>query len=141
MAARVYLLLVLALIVLPVAAQDGFKVIVHPSNPTNSISRQQLARYFLKKTTNWPDRRPVLPFDQPETAANRRAFSRQVLGKDLAEVKAYWQQQIFSGRAVPPTVRSSDAQVVSAVRESQSAIGYVSAGADTSGVKVVAVVD
>lgn len=141
MRATILLVLVLALSAWPAPAQDGFKVIVHPSNTTAAIPRDQLARYFLKKTTSWPDRRPVVPYDQGEAAAARRAFSRQVLGKDLAEVTAYWQQLIFSGRGVPPIVKLSDAQVLAAVREHPGAIGYVAEGAATNGVKVVQVVD
>lgn len=68
-------------------------------------------------------------------------FTRQVLGKDIAEVKAYWQQQIFSGRSVPPVIKGTDEQAVAAVGETPNAIAYGSAAADTGGAKVVQIVD
>jgi ABC-type phosphate transport system substrate-binding protein len=138
---RIALVLALVLSSWPSRASQEFLVVVHPSNAATSLPREQVARYFLKKTTSWPDRRPVVPVDQPESSAVREAFSRLVLDKRITEVKAYWQQQIFSGRAVPPAVRSTDAQVIDAVRESAGAIAYVSPGADTRGVKVVELTD
>jgi len=54
-------------------------------------------------------------------------------------VKSYWQQQIFSGRDVPPVEKSSDAQVVAFVKQNPGAIGYVAEGTDTAGTKVVTV--
>ncbi len=134
-------MLALVLSAWPAPKVQEFVVVVHPSNAAMDLPREQVARFFLKKTTSWPDRRPVVPIDQPESSALRQAFSRLVLDKEITEIKAYWQQQIFSGRAVPPAVRAGDEQVIDAVRESAGAIGYVSPQADTSGVKVVALTD
>jgi hypothetical protein len=52
---------------------------------------------------------------------------------------AYWQQQIFSGRGVPPLELSTETAVVEYVRAHPGAVGYVSAGADIRGLKVVEV--
>jgi ABC-type phosphate transport system substrate-binding protein len=127
--------------VAPARAAEGYKVIVNPANPAASVSRELLARYFLKKTTTWPSGKGVTPADQSKDAAARQAFSRDVLKKTTAEVSAYWQQQIFSGRAVPPVEKAGDAAVVAFVAGNEGAVGYVSAGAATGGVKVVQVVD
>lgn len=83
-------------------AAEGYKVIVHQSNPMTSVPREQVARFFLKKVTSWPAGRSVSPVDREKDAVTRRAFSQDVLHKSVAEVTAYWQQQFFSGRAVPP---------------------------------------
>jgi len=122
-------------------AAGGYKVIVHPSNPDSSLSRDHLVRYFLKKSTAWPSGRAVVPVDQEKGSATRAAFSRDVLHKSVAEVTAYWQQQIFSGRAVPPPERRSDAEVVAFVEAAEGAIGYVSADAAVGDAKVVRLVD
>ena len=50
---------------------------------------------------------------------------------------AYWQTLVFSGRDVPPVVRHSDEEVLSFVRTQPGAVGYVSAGASTEGVRVL----
>jgi ABC-type phosphate transport system substrate-binding protein len=122
-------------------AADGYQVIVHSSNPATSLAREQVARYFLKKATAWPAGKSVTAVDMDKDSATRAAFSQDVLHKSVAEVTSYWQQQIFSGRAVPPVVKKSDAEVVAFVEGSEGAIGYVSAGADTGAAKVVRVVE
>jgi protein TonB len=44
-------------------------------------------------------------------------------------VAAYWRQQAFAGRAVPPVVRQTAAEVTAFVAANPLAIGYVPAGA------------
>jgi ABC-type phosphate transport system substrate-binding protein len=121
------------------ALADGYKVIVHPSNPTSSLSRPQVSEYFMGKTTDWSHGGKIKPVDQVENSSTRQAFSDEVLGKSISAVKSYWQQQIFSGRGVPPTEVSGDSDVVAFVRSNPGAIGYVSAGADTGSVKVISI--
>ena len=120
-----------------------FVVVVSASNPVSSITRDQASKLFLKKTPTWDNGRgEVVPVDQPEGSAVREAFTKAVLRKSVSAVKSYWQQQIFSGRGVPPTEKASDSEVVSYVRANPNAIGYVSpAAASAGGVKVVNVVE
>lgn len=115
---------------LPAAAQaPAFRIVVHASNGTESLPREDVARLFLKKTTAWPDGQPALPVDQADTPV-RRAFTRSVLERDVGAVRSHWQQMIFSGRAVPPPEKSSDADVLAFVRANVHAIGYVSAAGE-----------
>ena len=61
---------------------------------------------------------------------------------DTNEVAAYWNQILFSGRGVPPPMKSSDAQVLSYVHDNPNAIGYVNPGAAVGeGLKAVVVLD
>jgi hypothetical protein len=69
----------------------------------------------------------------------RRRFCEEVLSRSVAAVKSYWQQLIFSGRAVPPPELDTDEEVVRYVAKYSGAIGYVSGASELSGVKVVAV--
>lgn len=122
-------------------AAAGYKVVVNAANPTTSLSRQQLTRYFLKKTQSWPVGEPVGVVDLDKSSTTRAAFSQDVLRKSVAEVTAYWHQQIFAGRAVPPPEKRNDAEVIAFVASHQGAIGYVSEHAAVgSGAKVLVVV-
>src|SRR5688572_3311533 len=80
----------------------GFQVIVHPSNPARELDRQFLRDAFLKRSLLWRHDVTVRPVDLTRDKAARQAFTRDVLGKSISEVKSYWYQQIFSGKAVPP---------------------------------------
>ena len=112
-------------------AAPAFKVVVNSANGASSMTRDEVARLFLKKTTTWPGgAQPVQPVDQSRESAVRKAFTKAVLGRDVATVESFWQQAIFSGRAVPPVEKGSDADVLSFVRSNPNAVGYVSGGAD-----------
>ena len=134
------LLLLIAVATTPLAAQQGYVVIVNDANSVSSVSATELSRMFMKKLNRWQSGLDVVPVDLPESAAAREAFSAAVHGKAVSAVHAFWQQQIFSGRAVPPAEKASDEQVIAFVRSTPGAVGYVSAGASLSGVKRVQVV-
>ena len=94
---------------------------------------------LMKKNARWPDGTAVTAVDQAGGSEVRDAMSRQIHGRSSAAVRSYWQQQIFSGRDVPPVEKNSDEQVLAFVRANPGAIGYVSPAASTAGVKVLAV--
>ncbi|HEX2716545.1 MAG TPA: hypothetical protein VHM67_02630 [Gemmatimonadaceae bacterium] len=118
-------------------AGAGYRVIVHSSNPVGSLSKQEIAAIFMKRTTTWAGGQPMQPVDLPLEAAVRDRFSRDIIGKAAHAVKAYWNQMIFTARKVPPPERASDTDVIEFVRANPSAIGYVSESARLEGVKVV----
>jgi ABC-type phosphate transport system substrate-binding protein len=107
-----------------------YRVVVNSANAATSIGRDDLGRIFLKKATTWPAGPAAQPVDQATSSPVRKAFSQAVLGKDVDTVESYWQQAIFSGRAVPPPVKGSDAEVLAFVRANANAVGYVSGGAE-----------
>lgn len=116
-----------------------YQAIVHAANPVSSLTRDQLSRFFLKKTTAWEDGRTVVPADLVEESPVRASFSMDVHRRSVAAIKSYWQQRIFSGSDVPPPEFATDSEVVAYVRARPGAIAYVSAGAELAGVKAVQV--
>ena len=124
------------------AAQNGYTVVVNEANGTTIMTADEVSRVFMKRITQWADGRAVLPVDQSGGAAVRARFSQDVHGKSVAAIKSFWQRQIFSGRAVPPSERTSDTEVLAFVRANPAAIGYVRAGVGLgSGVKQLRIVD
>ena len=105
------------------------------------MSKAQVSKLLLKKTTKRDDGTKALPVDQRADAAVRIDFSKEILGKSVSSVKSYWQKLIFSGRAVPPPVKASDAEVVAFVKANPGAVGYVSASTSVDGVKVLKVTE
>ena len=119
-----------------VRSEPEFVIVVNESNPAAALPASEVAQLFLKKKTKWPSGANVVPVDQ-QPGHTREAFSREVLGRDISAVRAYWQQQIFSGRSTAPEEKPSDAAVIAFVKESPGGIGYVSASAATTGVKIL----
>jgi ABC-type phosphate transport system substrate-binding protein len=118
----------------------GYKVVVNPSVALNSISRDELSRIFLKKISKFHDGHAASPVDLLAASSVRETFSRDVHGKPTSAVEAYWQQQVFSGREVPPPEKNEGA-ALDFVRSNSNGIAYVSPGADTEGLRVVSVTD
>lgn len=115
-----------------------FIVVVHAANTMSSIDRDELSKMFLKKVVKWPDGTPVDPIDLASSVRSRIAFTSSVHRKSVPAVRAFWQQQIFSGRSVPPPEKRSDDDVVAYVREHRGAVGYVSASTSLeAGVKIL----
>lgn len=120
----------------------GVKLVVHSSNGTGSIAKSKVADLFLKRVTRWENGRTVTPVDQSEKSSLRTTFTKELLGKEVAWVKSYWQKMIFSGRATPPAELPSDREVLELVRTNADAIGYVAdSAAIPAGVKVLTVGD
>ena len=119
------------------SAQDAYRIIVNPSNPTTALTKAQVSNLFLRKTVAWEDGRPAAPVDQTD-AAVREAFARDVLGMSATTAFSQAQQAAAAGRGEPPVSVASDREVLAFVRLKPGAIGYVSASAPVQGVKVVA---
>ena len=117
-------------------ADAGFRVIVHPDNPIVSVDRAFLREAFLKKATDWGDGKTIRPVD---LASVRERFARAVLKKTPSQLKNYWNQQIFSGKGVPPPEASSADAVIAYVLANPGAIGYLPAGVDPRRAKVIEV--
>lgn len=122
------------------ASAQEFQVVVNASAGVSEISAAELSKIFQKKAGKLPSGESAKPVDQEKDAAVREAFSKAVHGRSAGQIESYWQQQIFSGKDVPPEKKSTDAEVIEWVKANPGAIGYVSAGTSVAGVKVVKVV-
>jgi ABC-type phosphate transport system substrate-binding protein len=121
---------------------EGFLVVVNERNEVTTLSRTRISRFFLKKAPRWDSGDVALPVDLPASSPARDAFTRRVLAKSVSSVKAYWQQQIFSGREVPPPEKPNEGAVLEFVHDNPTAIGYVSSSvALPRGVRALVVTD
>lgn len=112
---------------------QGYVVVVNAAGPV-ALSKDDVVRIFTKKRTD------LTAVDQDKGSKARAAFSEAVLGKPASAMVSYWQQQIFSGKDVPPAEKGSDAEVLAFVRGNPRGIGYVAAGTPLGdGVKSVTI--
>jgi ABC-type phosphate transport system substrate-binding protein len=136
-------LLTLAMVVLGLASasiagdDEGFKVIVNPENSAASIDRDFLRDVYLKKATEWSDGETTHPVDLAPKFPARDKFTERVIRKSPAQLKSYWNQQIFSGKGVPPPEADSTQDVIAYVLANKGAVGYLPADADPGKAKVV----
>lgn len=113
------------------------KVIANSSVSAASISSGDLQSVFLldKDTIGGGHVLPVLS----KGGAAHESFIKTYLGKNDSALQAYYRSLVFTGKGSMPKTLSSDAEVVAYVAKTKGAIGYVSGGASTEGVKTLQV--
>jgi ABC-type phosphate transport system substrate-binding protein len=116
----------------------AIKVIAHVSVNVSEVSRDDLKGVFLETRTSLPDGSHVEPVLLKSGDAHD-AFVKQFTGKSTAGLESYYRSLVFTGKGAMPKVLNSDAEVVAYVKKTKGAIGYVSDGASTDGVKILVV--
>jgi len=106
-------------------------VVVNPKAPEATMSKDQVAQFFLGKSS------AMTPVDQPEDAPVRAEFYKKVTDKDASQAKALWSKLVFTGKATMPKEVANSAAVKAAVAANPKAIGYMEKSAVDGTVKVV----
>jgi hypothetical protein len=120
------------------ARAADLKVIANSGVAASSISVDDLKGVFLATRTALSDGSRVEPV-LAKGGATHEAFLKEYLGKTDAALQTYYRSLVFTGKASMPKTLASDADVVAYVAKTKGAIGYVSAGASTAGVKTLEV--
>ncbi|HEY0479152.1 MAG TPA: hypothetical protein VGD37_16655 [Kofleriaceae bacterium] len=129
----------LGLVLASAAGGPDYKVIVHPDNPVTEVDRAFLRDAYLRKASVWDSGEPIRPIDLAARFPVRERFAQDVLRKNPSQLRNYWNQQIFSGKGVPPPEADSPASVVAYVLANPGAIGYLPVDTDTGRARVVGV--
>jgi hypothetical protein len=113
------------------------KVIANSSVAATSVSAGDIKDVFLldKDSLGGSHVDPVLS----KGGAAHEAFLKEYLGKNDAALQAFYRSLVFTGKASMPKSLASDAEVVAYVAKTKGAVGYVSSGASTEGVKTLQV--
>lgn len=125
-----YPLAVMAALTLTLPAWADVVVVVNPQNATGTLTSDQVAQYFLGKSS------ALTPIDLQDSAL-RTEFYKKVTEKDTAQVKSIWSKLVFTGKATPPKEVASAADVKKAVAADPKAIGYIEKSALDASVKAV----
>lgn len=130
----------LGIAALLVAAGAAFpadlKIIAHPGVHVSSIGASDLKAIFLMTKRTLSDGTRV----EPVVSYGGRAhdvFLKTYLRRTDGALQTYYRGLIFTGTAPMPEFMNSDAATVAYVARTKGAIGYVSANADTAGVKIL----
>jgi ABC-type phosphate transport system substrate-binding protein len=120
-----------AILALAVPAMAEVVVVVNPKAAESSLSKDQVAQFFLGKSTS------MTPVDQTESAPIRAEFYKKVTDKEASQVKSLWSKLVFTGKATMPKEVADSAAVKKAVANDPKAIGYIDKSAVDSSVKVI----
>ncbi|HEY9118348.1 MAG TPA: substrate-binding domain-containing protein [Marinobacter sp.] len=129
------LILLASLLVSPIALADVV-VIGHTSGP-DSITQNQVRDIYLNRSQQLPDGQKARPFELPEGNSARSEFHDKVTGRNDAQLKAFWSQQVFTGRGQPPAEAGSASGMKAQVASTPGAIGYIDSADVDNSVKVL----
>lgn len=90
-----------------------------------ALSRDEVINIFMGRYRVLPSGQTATPIDQPAHSALRAEFYRKLVGKDLAEINAYWARLVFSGKTRPPLPTQHADEVLSRILETPGGIGYI----------------
>lgn len=124
-------LFALAVLGAAVPAMAEVVVVVNPKAAEASMTKEQVAQFFLGKST------AMTPIDQADASPIRAEFYKKVADKDAAQAKALWSKLVFTGKATMPKEVADSAAVKAAVAANPKAIGYIDKSAVDGSVKVV----
>ena len=116
-------------------ARDAIAVVVHPSNPVDRLTLQQLSDIFSGRFTNWSEvggeQRPIVLLSRESNSGTHVYFLEQVVR--LGDKNA---RTLFS----PDTLLMASSEGISAeVRQNPNSIGYDGLGYVTSDQKTISV--
>jgi hypothetical protein len=83
-----------------VSASDSYAIFSMNSS-FSELSRSKARMLYRGKTKSLQGKRVELS-DWPESSSERAEFYQLLLGKDVAQMNAYWASLSFSGKARPP---------------------------------------
>ena len=118
------------------APASAIQVIAHSSVNASHVSVDELKGVFLVTRTSLPDGSHVEPV-LLKSGDVHDIFVKQYTGKTTAALANYYRSLVFTGKGAMPKSLKSDAEMVAYVKKTKGAIGYVSDGASTEGVKVL----
>ena len=121
---------------LPAAAHAEVVVVVSANSPVTSLTAAQASQIFLAKSVTLPGGGAATPIDIASGPV-RDEFYTKVTGKDAAQLKSYWAQLTFTGKAKPFRQAPSAAEAKKLIAASPSAIGYLAPTDVDSSVRVV----
>jgi phosphate transport system substrate-binding protein len=114
------------LIAVPVA-YDAIAVVVHPRNPLNNLSIEQIQRIFSGQVLNWKEvggtNHSITLVSREEGSGTREAFQHIIMGK----------QEINLGALI----QDSNGAIRQVVKDDRNAIGYISLGLVNETVKAL----
>ena len=120
-----------AVLLLALPAMADVVVVVNPKAAESSMTKDQVAQFFLGKSTS------MSPVDQPESAPIRAEFYKKVTDKEASQVKSLWSKLVFTGKATMPKEAADSAAVKKMVASDPKAIGYIEKSAVDASVKVI----
>lgn len=112
-------------------------VVVNARSGVAAMTRNEVINVFFGRNRQFFNGIEAQPVDLVDSQPSRALFYKALVGKDLAEVDAYWSRQVFTGRMQAPARLMSGEEVIRWVASHPGGIGYVDLAQADARVRVV----
>lgn len=120
-----------------IVALDGIAVIVHPDNPVDNLTKEQILAIFQGKITNWKEvggkDAPIVVISREEGSGTRGAF------EEITKLEVERDGLKLSTLSKKAIITDGNGSVKQNVALKKNGIGYISVGSVDNLVKTVAV--
>ncbi len=133
-----YLLFVGMVLFLPSAqVWAELVVVVNARSGVAVMSRNEVINIFFGRNRQFFNGIEAQPVDLVDSHPDRGRFYSALVGKDLADINAYWSRQVFSGRLQsPPKMRTSE-EALKWIVSQPGGIGFIELAKADARVRVV----
>ena len=112
-------------------------VIVNARSGVAAMTRNEIVHIFLGRNRLFFSGQEAVPVDLQGDHPLRAQFYRLLVGKELAEIDAYWSRQRFTGGVSPPVRLHGSEEVLDWVANRPGAIGFAELSRTDARVRVV----
>ena len=102
---------------------------------TDNLDLKDIKKIFLGKKMYWDDNTKITLFILPQSPAHEE-FVKKYVNKSENQFTNYWKQLLFTGKGMMPQ-RVLAEEMITRVKETEGAIGYVAADLVTEEVKIL----
>ncbi|OGV96351.1 MAG: hypothetical protein A3I04_01015 [Nitrospinae bacterium RIFCSPLOWO2_02_FULL_39_110] len=107
-----------------ITAGDRIVIIANNSFPRDSLTPSQIKEIYLGKMEIIDNIR-IQFLDQKDSSSIKKDFLEKFMDFSISDYKVYWIKKIFKKGRTPPIVKDSSEEVIKAIKEEKSYIGYV----------------
>lgn len=112
-------------------------VVVNARCGVAAMTRNEVVNIFFGRYRLFFNGREAQPVDLIDSHPDRARFYGGLVGKDLAEINAYWARLVFSGRVQPPHKVATPDEVLKWISANTCGIGFVELAKADARVRVV----
>lgn len=134
------MLIALLLPVLPVLAEpisDDLVLIANADSGIKQLTKREVINIYLGRYRRLDTGYTAEPIDLTSKTNTKAMFYRLLVGKNLAEINAYWSRLVFSGKTRPPQQVDNVEKVLEMVGNNKNTLGYINRAAINSQVIIV----
>jgi ABC-type phosphate transport system substrate-binding protein len=103
----------------------------------SKLTKSEVGAIFLQKRVSGPGEQPFVPVFLPESSDTSTEFADKVLGKNVKQLRAYWNLKVLTGRLKPPIIIETTDELVTYLNRNPGSIGYMNESSVKSGLKIL----